>query len=120
MTTNYFKTKYFLSPIGPHSNESFARIAAQKIEEINHETTCYFGKNKVFMDTYEFDEIRYKSLRKSSLSFYAFIQKEKEGNRQYFYSQNIDKKSLSRMDLKIAEIAEQIDKQLKESRKVIL
>jgi len=85
-----FKQKFFVCPIGKYTSRSLALHPSLIHEDPLLMTECYFGDNPVRLSVYEIDERLVNSLKKDrEFSFYLFTQKTKEGNKQYFYSQNV-------------------------------
>ncbi len=93
-----FKEEIFIFPVGESSNESIAKYPGISHDEIELDAECYFGTSKVKLPLYSgVSNLALDSFKKSNLSFYAFIKKSKDGKRQYFYSQRIDRNADSPM-----------------------
>lgn len=85
-----FKQKFFVCPIGKYTSKAIALHPSLIHEDPLLMTECYFGDNPIRASVYEIDERLVNSLKKDQeFSFYLFTQKVKEGNKQYFYSQNV-------------------------------
>lgn len=104
-----FKPIIFIYPVGDESNKSIVRYPKFFQDDPNFNTLCYFGKNPVELPTYSMDQMAFEYLKASDVSFYAFIQNEKDGRRQYFHSQNLGRQKNNDRDALAAKIAKMLE-----------
>jgi len=110
MRTKKFVEQYFIFPASDFANEIISKHPSLEQVEPEHNAVCFVGRNKVVLPLFPVSEIIFKTFKKSELSFYAFVQKTKDGAKQYFFSKNLERK-------KSNELAEEIDKLLKKIEK---
>ncbi|MDQ5922701.1 MAG: hypothetical protein QG644_409 [Patescibacteria group bacterium] len=99
--------RIFIFPADPDTNESIAKDPSMVQVEPIWNDKCYIGKNEVELPLYPVENIIFKKFKKTKMVFYAFIQKGKDGRKQFFHSQGINPKSVlsqSALSQKIAEL----------------
>lgn len=107
-----FKERIFVFPGDGKSNKSISEYSTMVQDEPYLSAECYFGKNKINLPLYEIEKVFLNFLKKTeSIAFYAFEQKTKDGRKQFFYSQNINKKSKDETIKKILELIKKIEEE---------
>lgn len=106
-----FVPQIFVCPIDPESNQSIAQYPSLMQVDPCINEKCYFGRNKIVLSLFPVDNITFNMFKKSkALAFYAFIQNEKDGKKQYFHSQNIKKPTNNTLAKIMAGLLEQLEK----------
>lgn len=106
MKTKKFVEQYFIFPASNFANEIISKHPSLQQVEPELNAVCFVGKTKIHVPLFPVSEMIFKTFKKSELSFYAFVQKTKDGAKQYFFSKNLERK-------KSNELAEEIDELLK-------
>lgn len=110
MGTKKFVEQYFIFPASNFANEIISKHPSLEQVEPERKAICFVGRNKIILPVFPVSEMIFKTFKKSELSFYAFVQKTKDGAKQYFFSKNLERKKSNKL-------AEEIDKLLKKTEK---
>jgi hypothetical protein len=115
-----FKPQIFVCPADPESNKNIAEHPSLIQVDPCVNVNCYFGRNKIILSLFPVDNVTFEVFKKSrALAFYAFTQSTKDGNKQYFYSQNIHKPD-NGLAIKMAGLLEKLEKAKKDKDKVLV
>lgn len=114
-----FKPQIFVCPADEISNESISKDPSLEQEEPCRNVDCYFGKNKIKLSLFPVNNLFWEFLKKSKWSFYAFIQNEKDGAKQYFHSQNLKKKPDNSFAIEMARLLEEFQR-IKKVKEVVI
>lgn len=105
-----FKERIFVFPADPQTNQSIAQHPSLSQEFPDLGSECRFGRNAIILPVYEIENVIFETFKKSkALAFYAFKQTVFRGSKQYFYSQNIKKKTDDKTILEIQRLLEKIE-----------